>query len=68
MENDLEKIEICKGNSFLIIEHAVDNLIEWLTRFKEKEVNLGHKITDRIRHYFDQRDDCRNLSSLSKGN
>ena len=47
MENDLEKIEICKGNSFLIIEHAVDNLIEWLTRFKEKEVNLGHKITDR---------------------
>jgi RNase P subunit RPR2 len=47
MENDLEKIEICKGNNFLIIEHAVDNLIEWLTRFKEKEVNLGHKITDR---------------------
>lgn len=47
MENDLEKIEICKGNSFLIIEHAADNLIEWLTRFKEKEVNLGHKITDR---------------------
>jgi hypothetical protein len=47
MENDLEKIEICKSNSFLIIEYAVDTLIEWLTRFKEKEVNLGQQITDR---------------------
>ena len=46
MENDLEKIEICKSQSFLSIEYAVDTLIEWLTRFKEKEVTLGHRIAD----------------------
>jgi DNA topoisomerase-1 len=46
MENDLEKIEICKSKSFLSIEYAVDTLIEWLTRFKEKEVTLGHRIKD----------------------
>jgi DNA topoisomerase-1 len=46
MEKDLENIEICKSKSFLIIEYAVDNLIEWLTRFKEKDVDRGDKITD----------------------
>jgi DNA topoisomerase-1 len=46
MENDLEKIETCKSQSFLSIEYAVDTLIEWLTRFKEKEVTLGHRIAD----------------------
>ncbi|HET6799778.1 MAG TPA: DNA topoisomerase I, partial [Nitrososphaeraceae archaeon] len=46
MEKDLENIEICKSKSFLVIESAVDNLIEWLTRFKEKEVDRGDKITD----------------------
>jgi DNA topoisomerase I len=46
MEKDLEKIEICKSKSLLIIEYAVNTLIEWLTRFKEKEFNLGHNITD----------------------
>jgi DNA topoisomerase I len=46
MENNLDNIEICKSKSFLIIEYAVDTLIEWLTRFKEKEVKLGHEVTD----------------------
>ncbi|MDQ3869413.1 MAG: DNA topoisomerase I [Thermoproteota archaeon] len=47
IENDLEKIEICKSKTFLSIEYAVDTLIEWLTRFKEKEITLGHRIVDR---------------------
>jgi hypothetical protein len=47
MENDLEKIEIYKSKSFLTIEYAVNILNGWFTRFKEKEVNLGHEITDR---------------------
>jgi DNA topoisomerase-1 len=46
MEKDLENIEICKSKSFSVIEYAVDNLIEWLTRFKEKEVDRGDKITN----------------------
>ncbi len=47
IENDLEKIEICKSKTFLSIEYAVDTLIESLTRFKEKEITLGHRIVDR---------------------
>src|SRR5918999_1042710 len=46
MEKDLENIQISKSNSFTIVEYGVDNLIKWLTRFKEKEVDRGDKITD----------------------
>lgn len=46
MEEHLEKVEQGSADSTIVIEQAVDKLIESLSEFLEKEVDIGAKIGD----------------------
>jgi DNA topoisomerase-1 len=46
MEEQLEKVEQRSADSVLVIEQAVDKLIESLAAFVEKEVDIGAQIGD----------------------
>jgi DNA topoisomerase I len=46
MEEQLEKIELGKGDSASAIEPAVDRLVESLSSFMEREIEIGGKIVE----------------------
>ncbi|HET7147164.1 MAG TPA: DNA topoisomerase I [Candidatus Nitrosopolaris sp.] len=48
MEEQLEQIESDKTTSALVIEKAIDRLKTTMITFKEKEIEIGRKITDAV--------------------
>jgi DNA topoisomerase-1 len=48
MEEQLERVEQGSGDSALIIEQAVDRLVESLSEFMEKESDIGVRIGDAV--------------------
>jgi DNA topoisomerase I len=48
MEEQLEGVESGKISSAFVIEYAIGKLKEAIVPFKEKEVEIGHQITDAI--------------------
>ncbi|HEY6884561.1 MAG TPA: DNA topoisomerase I [Nitrososphaeraceae archaeon] len=48
MEEQLDKIEVGKAKSAVVIEAAIVRLKEAIVSFKEKEIEIGHQITEAI--------------------